>query len=206
MSVIDRLATSLGRRGDEANQSLAADLAQTRNADDVAELVANLSHRNRRIAGDCVKTLYELGYLAPDLIAPHVDAFLALLDNKNNRLVWGGMIALSTIAPLQPAAIHRQLDRVMAAIESGSVITVDAGISVLAHLAAANESYGSELVPWLLQHLRTCRPQSVAQHAERIAIGAGDRDEFIEILTTRVGDVSKGSQARIRRLLRKLQQ
>ena len=118
MSVLDRLATSLGRRGDEANQELAAELAQSGDAEDIAELVDNLSHKNRRIASDCVKTLYELGYLAPEWIAPHVDAFLALLDSKNNRLVWGGMTALSTYRPAAaPMPFYRQLDRVTQAME-----------------------------------------------------------------------------------------
>ena len=204
MSVIERLSTSLGRQGDEANQELAAELARTRDAGDVDELVANLSHKNRRIASDCVKTLYELGYLAPELIAPHVDAFVWLLESKNNRLVWGGMIALSTTAPLRPDAIYGQLEQVMRAMDGGSVITVDAGISVLAHLAAANATYGQRLIPYLLEHLRTCRPTSLAQHAERVAVAidAGHRDEFAAILTARADEVTKAGQARIRRVLR----
>jgi hypothetical protein len=207
MGVLDRLATSLGRPGDGANQALAAELAQTPNADDVAELAANLSHANRRIASDCIKALYELGYLAPDLIAPHVDAFLALLGSTNNRLVWGGMTALSTIAPMQPDAIYGQLERVMQAMDGGSVITIDAGVSVLAHLAAARDSYRERLAPYLLEHLRTCRPQSVAQHAERmaIAIGAGERDEFASILEARSDEVSQAGQSRIRRVLRAME-
>jgi hypothetical protein len=42
--------------------------------------------------------LYELGYLAPELIADYVGDFIKLLKHENNRIDWGGMIALSTVA------------------------------------------------------------------------------------------------------------
>ena len=206
MSVIDRLSSSLGRRGDAANKELAAELAQTQNRDEIAELVANLSNKDRRIQSDCVKTLYELGYIDPGLIAPYVDDFFPLLRSRNNRLVWGGMIALSTIATLQPDCIYDRIDDVLEAIDRGSVITVDAGISVLVHLAAANPDYEERMVPILLAHLRTCRPKEVAHHAERaaVAVNTRNRNEFIQVLEGRLEDLSETQQTRLRRLLRKL--
>jgi hypothetical protein len=43
----------------------------------------------------------------------------------------------------------------------GAGVTVDNGVKVLAAVAAANENYRTELLPYLLQHLRTCRPKDV---------------------------------------------
>jgi hypothetical protein len=37
--------------------------------------------------------LNEIGYLDPEWIAGHAQEFIELLNSKNNRLVWGGMIA-----------------------------------------------------------------------------------------------------------------
>lgn len=73
---------------------LARDLAQTRDRAGIAEIAANLRHPDSNVQSDCIKVLYETGYLAPELIADYVDDFLALLGSKNNRLVWGSMIAL----------------------------------------------------------------------------------------------------------------
>ena len=89
MSVITRLAFALGRRDDVPNQELAKELAVARAVDGVRELVANLQHPDRNIQSDCIKVLYEIGYIAPELIAEYVEEFLALLKSKNNRLVWG---------------------------------------------------------------------------------------------------------------------
>ena len=57
--------------------------------------------KTAKIASDCIKTLYEVGYLKPELIAPYVGDFLKLIKSRENRLVWGGMLALSTIAALK---------------------------------------------------------------------------------------------------------
>ncbi len=40
------------------------------------------------------------GNRKPELIAPYYADFLELQVNRNNRLVWGGMIALTTIASI----------------------------------------------------------------------------------------------------------
>ncbi len=54
-----------------------------------------------------MKVLYEIGYLTPELIADYADDFLKLLRSKNNRMVWGGMIALATIAETKPREIWK---------------------------------------------------------------------------------------------------
>jgi len=206
MSVIDRLSSSLGRRDQGPNQELAAELCETRSRADIEEVVANLSNEDRRIQSDCIGVLYEIGYIDPDLIAPYAGDFLALLRSRNNRLVWGAMAALSSIAGRQADQIYEQLDLVLEAIDKGSVITVDGGISVLAGVATANEDYESRIVPYLLEHLRTCRPKEVAQHAERaaVAVNTRNRDEFIQVLEGRLEDLSETQQTRLRRLMRKL--
>ncbi|MBU0491418.1 MAG: hypothetical protein KKA73_06000 [Chloroflexi bacterium] len=208
MSVLDRLSSSLGHQDDGPNKELAAELGQARDPDAaaaaVAELVAGLDDPDRRVQGDCIKVLYEVGYICPDLIAPYASQFLDLLTSRNNRLVWGAMIALSTIADQQAAAIYAQLDRVLGAIARGSVITVDAGITVLARVAAADPAYAARLVPYLLEHLRTCRPQSVALHAETcaVAVNAGNRSQFSAVLRQRLAGLNPAPQARVKRLLR----
>ena len=54
-------------------------------------------------------------------------------------------------------------------MEHGSVITVDAGVLALAGLAATGPERRRELLPYLIQHLRECRPKDVPQHSEKIA-------------------------------------
>ena len=60
-----------------------------------------------------------------------MNVFVKLLKSRNNRLVWGGMTALSTIAGLKAKEIFEQIDVIKQAIEDGSVITADAGIKTI---------------------------------------------------------------------------
>jgi hypothetical protein len=70
MPVVDKLATSLGQRGDVPNQELARKLAAKNDSNAISELAENLWNKNSNIASDCIKTFYEIGYLKPELIDP----------------------------------------------------------------------------------------------------------------------------------------
>ncbi len=203
MSVLDKLASAQGRRDDVPNQELARELAQSRDEEAIRELVAHLHDRDRKIQSDCIKTLYEIGYLAPELIAPYVDEFLALLHSRNNRLVWGGMIALSTIAHLQAPALFQHRQAIQRAIDQGSVITVDRGIRTLSTVAAQDAAYRRALFPYLLAHLHTCRPKDVPARAEAILAAVDDtnRQAFIEALQQRMPDMSPSQARRLRKVL-----
>ena len=204
MTMIQRLASVLGRRDDVPNQELARELAQSGDHEAIADLVQHLWHKDIAIRSDCIKVLYELGYIRPDLVAPHVAEFLKLLRSRNNRLVWGAMGALATIASLAPDPIYQDLDLVLQTIEHGSVITVDGGISVLARVSAADESCEGRIIPFLLRHLESCRPKEVGQHAERslVAINARNKDAFEKVLTSRLDALTEAQQARVRKVLR----
>jgi hypothetical protein len=98
MSVLDRIAFFQNRRDEVPNQQLAKELAETENKVGIEEIAQNLKHKNQNVKSDCLKVLYEIGYLNPDLIADYASDFLALLKSKNNRMVWGAMIAIATVA------------------------------------------------------------------------------------------------------------
>lgn len=205
MSVIDKLATSHGRRDEYPNQELAKELAENKNKIDIEELVENLDNKDRNIQSDCIKVLYEIGYLDPELIADYADGFIHLLRSKNNRLVWGSMIALSTIAEIRSQKLFNQRDEIIQAIDHGSVITVDRGIQALAIVASNNDVYRKELFRYLLNHLAACRPKDVAQHAEKIlvAVDADNKTAFIEVLEKRKGDLKQSQEKRVQNVVLK---
>ena len=203
MSVLNRLASAQGKRSDLPNQALARELAAGKNKKAIREVAQNLQNKDRNIQSDCLKVLYEIGYLEPGLIAAYAGDFLKLLGSRNNRLVWGGLIALSTIASLTADELFphwRDIQRVM---DKGTVITVDAGVKTLAQVAAQADAYRVKILPFLLEHLRTCRPQSVAQHAEAIlvAVDATTRAEFIQVLRKRLEDLSVAAATRVQRVM-----
>ncbi|KAA3656254.1 MAG: hypothetical protein DWQ10_15785, partial [Calditrichaeota bacterium] len=156
MKVLSQLASAQGRRDEQPNQDLAVQIIQRNEQRAIPVLVDNLRNRDKKIQNDCIKVLYEIGYREPLIIADYVHDFILLLHTKNNRLTWGCMIALSTIAHLRPDAIGKKFDEIKFVIEQGSVITVDAGVKTLAKVASANPGYRQAIFPWLLQHIQTC--------------------------------------------------
>jgi hypothetical protein len=204
MSVINRLASSLGRRDEVPNQELARDLAARKDKAGLREIDQNLWNKDKNIQADCIKVLYEVGVIEPKFIAEYAEDFVKLLRSKNNRLVWGGMTALAEVAKANPDVVFQHLDEIKKAKETSSVITVDNAISTLAHTAAANENYNKAIFPYLLRHLSGCRPKEVPQHSERTfpAVNSSNKADFIKILEKRIEDLSGSGLARVKKVIK----
>ncbi len=197
MSILDELATNIGRKDDKPNQALAKKLAETQDHTAIGEIAAALSHPDKNIQSDCIKVLYEIGYLDPALIAPYAKDFLTLLHSRNNRLVWGGMIALAAIAEIEADFLFTRAAEIQKAIDKGSVITIDNGIKTLGIIASQSRAARETLFPYLLDHLQTCRPKDIPQHAEHTlpAVSPENREAFITVLKNRL-DILRPSQAK----------
>jgi len=206
MSVIDKLAHSLGRRDEVPNQELARDLAAKNDQKGIREVAENLWNKDKNIQADCIKVLYEVGYIEPKLIADYAEDFVKLLKSKNNRLVWGGMTALAEVAKANPDAVFKHFDAIKKAKETGSVITVDNAISTLAY-TAANDKYNKAIFPYLLKHLSSCRPKEVPQHSEKTlpAVNTSNKNEFIKVLERRMEDLSGGGLSRVKKVIKQAQ-
>lgn len=207
MSVLDRLACSLGRRDEVPNQELARDLAAKKEKKGISEIAEHLWDKDVNIANDCIKVLYEIGYIDPNLVYPYTGDFIKLLRSRHNRLVWGGMLALGTVASLCPDEVFEHLEAVKKAMNSDSVITKDNGVKVLADTAATNRKYNEVIFPYLLQHLSSCRPKDVPQHSEKTlpAVNASNKADFIKVLEKRIDDLSGSGLARVKKVIKQAQ-
>lgn len=208
---LEELASSQVRRDQAPNQDLAQKLVAASERGDVSGdirlLVENLSAKQKALRHDCIKVLYEIGYRKAQLIERYVDDFVALLGGRDNRMEWGVMIALGTIAPLQAPAIWPHMDAILAATRNGSAITQDGGVRVLAALAAADPAYAKRAWPFLIDFLKSCRFKDVASHAESVApaaLGEPERRELGEVLTARRCNLKPAAQKRLDKLLKQL--
>lgn len=206
MPIIELLASSQGSRSSAPNIALAKEIATSRNRDAVSELVALLKHKDKNIRGDSLKTLYETGYRKPELIAPYYADFLDLLTNRNNRLVWGGMIALTTIAHLRHKELFESLDLIMDTINKGSVITIDCGVEILAKLNHY-DAYYNTTDPLLMEQLTRCPIKQLPTYASKSLeqIGKHSREGYKNIITSRLNECEKESQRkRLEKILKSL--
>jgi hypothetical protein len=202
MSALERIAFFQNRRDEVPNQELAKELVRDKDLAGIQEMVANLWHADANVQSDCLKVLYEVGYLEPVLIKDYVEDFLKLLKSKNNRLVWGTMITLSTIARLKADELYPHFEEIKRVMEQGSVITRDNGVKILAGVASTNAEYRKTIFPFLVKHLETCRPKDVPQHSESIviAVDASTKEAFLAVLEKRAEDLNSTELARVKKV------
>ena len=206
MTIINKLACSLGRRDEVPNQELAQQILKSKNKKAVSELVENLANKNKGIRYDCIKVLYEVGYERPKLIAGHHSKFLDLLNSKDNRLQWGAMTALGCVVNEKPAAIFAALPKIIAAADRGSVITRDHCVNILIALSS-DKKYAADTFPELLKQLATSPVNQLPMYAERSISVVSDfnRGQFLTVLDSRAGELEKESQRkRIEKVLKKV--
>jgi hypothetical protein len=205
MSVLARIAHFQDRRDEAPNQALARELAAKRDRAGVREIAEHLWDRNKAVQADCIKVLYEVGSLDPALIAGYFDEFLKLLKSRNNRLVWGAMTAIAAVAEVKADQVHAHFAEIRKAMDEGSVITMDNGIQALALAASKDAAYNRTIFPYLLDHLKSCRPKDVAQHSEKSlpAVNASNKADFIAALEKRSADLSGSGLARVKKVIKR---
>lgn len=205
MAYIEKIAYHLGQRDEVPNQELAALLAKEENHEGIEEIASYLDDKNKSIQSDCIKVLYEIGYISPSLIAKYAETFIKLLDSKTNRMVWGSMIALSTIAEYVPEDIWPHLDKIKDLIETGTVITNVSGVKTLINLSKA-EKYYDQLIDDLFSLQKECRSVDFAKRAEDMwgVIQPTNKDAYRQILEERKPSLSNATQKRLARVIKKL--
>lgn len=206
MSVIEKLACSLNRRDEVPNQELAAAVSAKNDKKAVAELVENLTNKNKAIRYDCIKVLYEIGEAKPKLLAEHYKAFLAGLESKDNRMQWGAMTALGTVALEKPDEVFKALAKIIDIADRGSVITRDHCVNILIKLTSLPK-FADKTFPLLNEQLLSAPTNQLPMYAERAApiITEKYKERFVKTLTSRHGDIEKESgRKRVEKVIKKL--
>ena len=204
MSVLDRLASALERNDERPNVELAEALVAKPDKKAIAVLADALNSGSVAVQNDAIKVLYEIGERAPELVAPHAEAFFALLASKNNRNVWGAMSAIDTIAAVRAKEVAGHLKAILAAADKGSVIAKDKAMSILAKLAEAGEG---KAMPALLERLEDAALNQFPMYAElaATAVPPAHKAKLIGILEARLGTIDAAAKkARVEKVLRKL--
>jgi hypothetical protein len=204
MDVLSKLASALERNDERPNVELAEALVAKPDKKAIAVLADTLSTGTVAVQNDAIKVLYEIGERAPELVAPHAEAFFALLKSRNNRNVWGAMSAIDTVAAIEAKAIAAHLKDILAAADKGSVIAKDKAMSTLAKLAQAGEA---KAMPALLERLVDAAPNQFPMYAElaATAVTPAHQAKLVGILETRLKAIDAAAKkARVEKVLRKL--
>lgn len=206
MSILNRLASVNNIRNTEPNKELAAELIKTNDKKAIKELVENLNNKNKNIQSDCIKVLYEIGEQKPELISDYDTEFLALLDHKNNRLVWGAMTVLDCIAAINPKGAYKHLSKILDIADKGSVITKDHAVGILTKLSK-DKTYSDTTLVLLLDFMKSAATNQLPKYAEDAISVITDKykKDFVKVLSNRLDDFDKETKkVRLQKVIKKL--
>ena len=150
--------------------------------------------------------MYEIGERKPAMIAGYVKEFITLLESKNNRLQWGGMLALDKIALEDPKAIYSVLGKIISAADKGSVITRDGAVSILIKLCTLKQ-YSSAAFSLLVEQLLNSPTNQLPMYAENAIpiINEKIKSIFIKTLLSRIEEIEKDTgRKRIEKVIKKI--
>ncbi|MFF3023162.1 HEAT repeat domain-containing protein [Gottfriedia sp. NPDC057948] len=206
MTVIEKLASSLGRRDEEPNIELAIQIVDHNDENAVKELIENLTNKNKNIQNDCIKVLYEIGDRKPSLISDYTNELFSLLESRNNRIQWGAMTALNSITSDVPEIIYSNIQKIIVAGDNGSVITKDQVVNILIKLCSI-KPYAEESFNLLINQLVKSPTNQLPMYAERSMsiINEENKNLFIETLTSRLEEIEKETKRkRIEMVIKKI--
>jgi len=206
MNWISKIAFNRNIRNETPNKELAQELIDTENKQGIKEISEYLYDKNKSISSDCLSVLYTIGYNKPELIQDYTDEFLELLESKINRMVWGSMIALSTIAPLKPDYLYKRIDLILRTIKEGTLITEVWGIKTLVNLSISNVEYKNRLIPILFDYLEKCRPIDFPKRIETIlpVVDSSEDNEIIDrIVAIKHSELSDSQAKKLKSVLKK---
>ena len=192
MRVVDQLASALGRRDEVPNQELAVKIAASKDKQGVKELIEHLGAKSKDIQNDCIKVLYEIGAINPELIAEYAPVFLELLKHKNNRLRWGGMTALDMIVFEHPSCIYKSIPVILDAVATGSVITMDGAVNIFIKLCQI-PVFAADAFAILMELIQKAPVNQLPMYAERTLpiMNEDNKGRFIELLSSRLHEIEK---------------
>ncbi|MDH5716809.1 MAG: hypothetical protein OEZ22_04110 [Spirochaetia bacterium] len=168
MKWINKISFHQNVRNETPNRELAKELYITNNIDGIKEISEYLFDKNKSIASDCIAVLYEIGYKKPDLISNYLNTFLQLLESKNNRMVWGAMIAIANISTLKAKEIFKNIDIILNVMKNGTLITEVWGIKALVGISSTDDNIKNKLLATIILYLENSRPIDFSSRLEVI--------------------------------------
>lgn len=196
-SVLAQLASSSGHNDQSTNIGLAKSLCRDEDHTAIAHVVGILQTGSKPQRKDAIKVLYEVGARNPGLIAPFTDVFFETMESRDNRIVWGALMALAKISSVQPERVADRMHLVLTAADNGSVIAKDQAIEILAalkslpgHAKVANDA--------LFDRLRTAATNQLPKYSEITAASLlpGEKEEFLSIIEMRLTEFMPESKRR----------
>jgi hypothetical protein len=166
MSIVQKLSSQVGDRGQESNLKVAADCLVKPEL--LKEVTAGLRSKDAALLGDCVEVFTKVAEQHPKLIVPYAAELIQLIAHKTTRVRWEAVHALALCAQFIPQILQPQLCEIDSIIRSDkSIIVRDYSIDIVANYTLAGAKQAQEAYPLLREYLAVWE----GRHAGHALIG-----------------------------------
>lgn len=174
------------------------------NVEQLTKVIKNGNKSERR---DAFKAVVEIAEKQPQAVLPQIDFFMSLLSAEENRVQWESMQVIVLLAPLCKDKMFQKLDLLAQVADSGSVITRDHYVKILAILSS-HKKYSVTSIPLLIDEVLKSSVNQLPSYAET-TLSIIDEDNKVYLknaVTQRVQDVKDlpAKQKRLEKILKKL--
>ena len=204
--IVDQLASSLKRMDQQPNIDLAARLSRAGDKEAIAALMQLAKTGSKPVRYDAIKVIYEIGRIEPEMLLWHGEGLIALLQAKENRMIWGSLQALETLCGIAPKLLAANLNTILGAADRSSVIAMDKTMAILAKLAA-DERFSKTVTPVLLLRLANSAPNQFPTYAEMAAATIPDKNkaQLLKIIEMRQSSIALvAKRSRLQKLTKNL--
>jgi len=207
MSILDRLASSLGERRQDANCAVAEGCVADPGL--LAEIVDGLRSPDARLAGDCAEVMTKVAEVSPQLVAPFAAQLAEMLAHKNGRVRWESMHAFALVSGLVPDRVAERLEWLQDLIRGDrSVIVRDYAIDAAAGYGGTSPDAAKRAAPILEDATVVWNGKHAARALAGLARAAGvdrevaatARDEAERFRNHERSSIRKAARATLRSL------
>ncbi len=205
MSILPKLACSLGRRDEIPNKELAMELVAANDKFATKELLENLQNKDKNIQRDCLSTICEIAKIQPEFVKEYISRLVGLLEHKDNQMVWRAMIALNEVANENLDAIYNALPKISNAADNGSVITHYNCVGILTKLCR-EKKYKADAFTLLNERILRAPINQMPTYAELAeAVVPDDQIAFlVSTIYIRFSEFEGRKKQRLESVLKKL--
>lgn len=205
--VLEDLSSQRGQRDQSANRALAARCLASPEL--IEQVMTGLGQADPAIIADSAGALATVAEARPDLVAPHADRLIPLLDHATSKVRWQAMQALALVAGHRPDLIGPLLPRLMATVEAdSSVIARDKAVDAIATYAGTSPAAAHEAIPYLsaILPIANGRFASRALRGLRLAVIAAPNltDRLAPVASQHLDHHRGVARAEAKRLLRQI--
>lgn len=194
MSILSKLSSSMGERGEASNRTVAGMCIE--NPDLLGEIAEGLESGSDVIKGDCAEVMTFVAKNEPEFVVPYVGSLVPLVEHPKARVRWEAIHSISLVAGLAPHFLRKLIPKLDEIIQNDtSIIARDCAVRAVGNYAETGLEAAMEAYPVLINAIpvRDCRH---AHHAINGLINAlgflSDKTDELEKIGEEYMESSRG--------------